>query len=468
MKNRTIWKKVTAVTLALTMALSLSACADKGGKTSDSPETTSKTAAGSGEGGLTEVVFWHSSNGAAGEALEQVIKTYNETRGKEKGIKVNLVFQGYEGTDKVILAYQTKDVANAPDINQGLTSTIPQMTELDWTVKVSDMMKKEGSEITEDNFYEALQRACTFEGEMVAVPFAISTLLLYYNVDALKEAGLSNPPATIEEMVEAINKLTVKDNKGTITRYGLNTQIKRYQLVNFCVSQKPDAFFGDQEGGRTGLMTKVTAGEDGTLKKFLEQWEKVVACEGYKPVEDSINEEFAQQVHAMVLMSSSRIGTIKGLVGDSFEFMTAPMPKVNASDSSGASVGGSCLTMFDRGDEKRVEAAWDVLKYCASPEVQQIFSQATGYIPVVKEVENLPEMKAYYEENPQYLVALEQMKQSNPMAQEPFDLVYNDINKVTTDIMTEFCIKSLTVDEAVEKIVNSCNDLLDEYHYANN
>lgn len=469
MKKR-VWNKAMAVLLTAAVAASAVGCGKQGSESDMAAQVsgaeTGKVEEGSSD--VTEVVFWHSSNGAAGEALEKVIGTYNETRGKEKGIKVNLVFQGYEGTDKVVLAYQTKDVANAPDINQGLTSTIPQMTELDWTVKVSDMMKKEGSEITETSFYEAMQRACTFQGDMVAVPFAISTLLLYYNADALKEAGIANPPATIDELVDAIPKLTQKDEKGTITRYGLNTQIKRYQLVNFCVSQNPQAFFGDEEGGRTGLMTEVTAGTDGTLKNFLDQWEKVVACEGYKPVEDSINEEFAQQVHAMAIMSSSRVGTVKGLVGDSFEFMTAPMPKVNAGDTGGASVGGSCLTMFDRGDETRVEAAWDVLQYCASPEVQQIISQATGFIPVNQEVETMPQMKQYYEENPQFLVALEQMKASDPMAQEPFDLVYNDINKIITDIMTEFCNQSLTTEEAVNQIVDSCNEALDEYHYANN
>ena len=54
--------------------------------------------------GETVVTFWHSLNGSAGEALETVISNYNEGQGKEKGIHVNLVFQGYEGTDKAIFS----------------------------------------------------------------------------------------------------------------------------------------------------------------------------------------------------------------------------------------------------------------------------------------------------------------------------------------------------------------------------
>lgn len=53
------------------------------------------------------------------------------------------MFQGYEGTDKAILAYQTDDRKNAPDINQGLTSTIPSMMDLSWTVDLTPWIEKE-------------------------------------------------------------------------------------------------------------------------------------------------------------------------------------------------------------------------------------------------------------------------------------------------------------------------------------
>ena len=59
------------------------------------------------------------------------------------------------------------------------------------------------------------------------------------------------------------------------------------------------------------------------------------------------------------------------------------------------------------------------------------------------------------------------MKASSPMAQEPLDLVYNEINDVMTNAMVQFCEGSLSVDETVDQIVDECNALLDEYHQAN-
>ena len=141
--------------------------------------------------------------------------------------------------------------------------------------------------------------------------------------------------------------------------------------------------------------------------------------------------------------------------------------KVGADDNGGAAVGGSCLNIFDRGDEARLNAAWDVIEYLVSPENQSAFSMASGYIPVNIACEDLPEMQAYYEEHPQYKVALDQMKAASPNAQEPLDLTYNEINGIVTDVMLEFCQGNLTVDETVEQIVSQCNASLDEYHAAN-
>ncbi|MDR1550469.1 MAG: ABC transporter substrate-binding protein [Hungatella sp.] len=468
MKNA--WKRPFSVLMALALCSVLAACGSTPKNSSDSSSSGAGSSAGSEPGAAEkpiEVVFWHSFGGATGEVLQKIIDTYNETRGVEKGIRVSLVYQGYEGTDKVLLAYQTKDTANAPDINVGLTSAIPSMAELDWNVDISEYLDDPATEISADAFPEAMQRACSYEGKMVAVPFANSIPLLYYNADALKEAGFDRAPETLDELAEYTKALTLKDDAGNVTRYGLNVQIRRYQMVQFIVSQSPNSFFGDNEGGRTAPMTKITSGEDGTMKNFLEKWQKVIETGGYKYVEDNINEEFAQGLSAMVIMSSSRLGTIKDLVGDSFDFQAAFLPKVNEGDNGGAAVGGSCLNLFKIGDKARADAAWDVIQYCVQPENQMIFSQASGYIPVNHATYELPEMVKYYEENPQYKVALDEMLAASPNAQEPLDLVYNDVQKVITDTMLEFCEGKRSVDDTVEKITAECNALLDEYHAAN-
>lgn len=440
-------KKALSLLLAAVMALSLAAC---GGKKS---------------GGTSEVVFWHSLSGPVGDELQKIVDEYNAGQGAEKNVHVTAVYQGYDGTDKQILAYQTNGKENACDINVGLTSTIPSMLELDWTVKVSDLYK-EDSWVSQDSFPASLAESVSYQGEMVGLPFLNSTMLLYYNEDMLKAAGFNAPPATLDELASYTEALTEK-NGSEVSRYGFECQVKRYQLVNYICAQSTDAYFGDLESGRAGAMTRITAGEDGTLKAFLEKWDKLVETGGYQYVEEKVAEEFASQTTAMAMFSSSKVTSVLDLVGDSFKWNTAPIPLVNAGDTGSAAVGGSCLVLFDRGDKDRLKGAWDFAQYLSTADAQYRISTNSGYVPTNKGTAELDEMQKFWSDDPQYKTAFDVIMNAAPNAQEPMDLTYNEINTVITDAMRQFCDRELTVDQTVDAITTGCNQLLDEWHEAN-
>ncbi len=56
-----------------------------------------------------------------------------------------------------------------------------------------------------DQFWPALQLNATEDGHVYGVPFQNSTPLLYYSVDAFKDAGLDpdHPPVTWQDWVDA-------------------------------------------------------------------------------------------------------------------------------------------------------------------------------------------------------------------------------------------------------------------------
>lgn len=416
-----------------------------------------------------KIEYWHTMSGVNGEAMEEAVKDFNETVGKEKGITVESVYQGDDVSEKLKTLAQANDTKNFPNVGQVVCSCIPSALGYEQLVKVDDMYEKgENISVPKEDIDKHAVRSVSYKDEMIAMPFNVSSILLYYNKTMFEEAGLDpeNPPTTIAEMAEACKKLVQKDGD-EITRYGLNVAVRRYQLVNWIGGQGEYNFFGDNEGGRAGMMSKLTCGEDGTLDKFLTEWEKVIQSGGYKEIEDNINEEFAMQLFGMAIMSSARIGKINSLVGENFEWGTAPLPKVDANDKGGTAIGGSCLAMFDKGNEKEVEASWIFTQYLASPEVQAKFDIATGYLPVNTKTYEEESMKTYLEENPDYKVAVDQMAASNVNVQEPFDIINWEIDEVIKNNMAEFGAGNQDRDTTLYNIVEQCNEKLAAYVRAN-
>ncbi len=418
--------------------------------------------------GVTQVEFWHSLGGINGKAVDALVDSFNGTVGKEKKIRVTSVFQGNDVVEKLNLVAQADDTKNFPDVGLIYSGGIPGVLKMKQMVPVDDLYARGNVSVPKEDIELNFQRAFTYQNKMIGMPFNGSTILLYYNKDMFKEAGLdpAAPPQTIAEMAEAANKLKMVEND-KVKRYGLNTELRRYHLANWIGGQGEYNFFGDNEGGRAGLMTKVTFGEDGSLEKFLREWKKVVDSGAYKEKEDNINEEFATELFGMAVMSTARIETIKSLTAGKFEFGVADLPKVDAADTGGTSVGGGSLVAFDRGDEKKVDAAWEFIQYAVSPDTQLVFHKSTGYIPVNKKIYELSEMQEHLKANPEYKIAIDQLHRSHVNVQEPFDIINWEIDEIIRTKMLEFAQGKVSVEEAVKEITQQANEKLEAYVRAN-
>ena len=72
-------------------------------------------------------------------------------------------------------------------------------------------------------FYPAFMVNSQTGGKTWGIPFQRSTIVLYWNKDLFKEAGLdpNKPPANWDEMVEYAQKLTKGDASGKVTQWGV-------------------------------------------------------------------------------------------------------------------------------------------------------------------------------------------------------------------------------------------------------
>lgn len=464
-------KKLISVSLVVGMVASLMAGCGNGGTAETEPAAKAGTGAETTAalaGGQATFEVWHSMEGSNGEAFEAMVGNFNETRGKELGIHANSVFQGSDTASKLKTLIQTGDLGNMPDVCLIYGASLPVVGDYENTVPVDDMYGQGTATLKKEEVNPGAVQTYTYKGKQICMPFNSSTLLLYYNVDAFKEVGLDpeNPPKTLDEIAEACAKLTVKDGD-TVSRYGFNSVLDRYQMVNLIGNQGDGTYFGDNESGRAGLITKLTC--DAELLNVFTAWEKIAATGGFKYTYDNQNEEFATGKNAMTMMSSARIGSVTNLTKDSgINWAVTNLPDIDSSkDNGGACIGGASLALFNKGDEARKAAAWEFIQYTASPETQSVWSQATGYLPINLKTKELADYKAFVEGSPAVQVALEQFESSNPMVQEPVMMMQGSVDSAIKEASTNLCEGSMTAEEATRYVIEECNKLFEEYNRAN-
>ena len=418
------------------------------------------------EEGITEIEFWHSISGELAEKLGEMTENFNNTVGKEKKIKVTTVYQNWPGTDKLVTVMQAKDIKNHPDLIQIYGENMNIVRDYERMVWVEDYISRPESAVKKEDLVPNAAEAFSIDGKMLGAPLTLSTLLLYYNQDMFEAAGITAPPTTIAEMAEDMKKLTKKEGD-TTQIYGLNLCPNSYELNSWIAGQGEVSYFGDNESGRKAPMTKVVIGENKTLDNFLTEWDKVIQTGGLKYQVDNMNEEFANQQHAMVIMSSARIQIMKGLIGDNFKWSVADLPKVKESDNGGASVSGGGLFMIDKDDPKKLEASWEFVQYCLSPETQLFWSQNTGYVPVNQKTYDLPEMTEFLKNEPELETAIAQIGHSSPKLQEPYYPNAGEIKTVVKEALILFAKGELSKEETGRTIIEGCNAAINDYYRAN-
>ena len=198
-------RKWMAVGLAAVMALSLAAC---GSGSSGGGTTTTAAAGGSSGGGAsaegkTEIIFWHAMGGVNGEATEALVKAFNESQNEI------VVKSEYQGTydDMITKLKATMQSGGMPDVCQMYDIGTKFMADSGYAIPVEDMFAS--TNFDSSSVMDIITSYYTVDGKQMAMPFNVSTPMLYYNKDVFKAAGLDpeTPPKNFDEVMEYSKKI---------------------------------------------------------------------------------------------------------------------------------------------------------------------------------------------------------------------------------------------------------------------
>ncbi|HTB45029.1 MAG TPA: ABC transporter substrate-binding protein [Acetobacteraceae bacterium] len=274
-------------------------------------------------------------------------------------------------------------------------------------IELDSLIAKDG--MTDDRFMQqfwpALKLNATEQGHVYGVPFQNSTPLLYYSVDAFKDAGLDpdRPPVTWQDWVDDLKKLAKHDGSQT-SRWGVMFP-GTYDYLGWITSAFAMANGGDYYnttyGGEVYYNTPTTIGAVSLIDAMVHKWH--VMPEGVTDA-NAVTTAFFQGRTAMMVLSTGSLSFVRDNMKTPYKVAFLPRKLVNA-----APIGGASLIIPRGNSPERQAAAWTLINWLTSPEVAGGWSRFTGYFAPRIAAYDLPDMKSYMADHPDAKVALDQL-----------------------------------------------------------
>ncbi|MFU8889226.1 MAG: ABC transporter substrate-binding protein [Trueperaceae bacterium] len=331
--------------------------------------------------------FWYSVGGAQGGALEAMIAEFNA--GNEYGITVNATYSGNYG--------ETAQKVTASLLSGGLPDggLIPAGPL--WTCREGNFLLQEylaGPEgLPEDAFWPVLWDYNRYGDDICALPFNNSTMVMYYNKDLMRQAGLdpNAPPQNWDELVSQAAAI-VESVPGAI---GIDVRDEAWWLKALIL----------QNGGQimNADATEPTFNSEEGIAA-LAFWKRLIDEGLMLPAQHGGSRDlFIAGRLGFLMASTASVVTVQG--GAAFEFGTAFLP---GNVTRGATVGGASLVMFPSTPEKE-QATWRLLRFLTNVDNQIAFTTATGYVPTSSESAESMQIQALLLERPAYAAGFEQL-----------------------------------------------------------
>ena len=229
------------------------------------------------------------------------------------------------------------------------------------------------------DFYRQPLEAFTFGGELRCMPQNVSSLVVYYNRDLFRRAGLGDPRPgwTYEEFVRAARALTGPVPAGNgVRRYGVGIDPSIVRLAPFVWSAGGDIVDDPDDPRRFTLQTPrarrgLLAFLDLQGGERLAPFEQEVEAKG-------LEERFLDGELGMLLSSRREVPTLRTI--EDFAWDVAAFPTLGEP----ASVLHSDAYCLARGE--RADAAWRFVEFAAGPRGQRILARSGRIVPSLRGV----------------------------------------------------------------------------------
>lgn len=420
-----------------------------------------------------QITVWHSLNAdLLSGTLAKLTDQYNASQSK---VKVKYVNQGsYE--DSIKKFFDT-DPKQRPDVVQFPEYTVQNTVDNKAAVPVQKCMQ--AAKFDDSKFLATAKEAYTTGGVQWAMPFNVSTPVLFYNKKFFAQAGLDpeKPPSTLEELRDYSQKIV--DAK--VATYGIALESGFDSGGGWFLEQwfaKLGIPFVDNGNGRAGRATTASINNP-EIAKALGALQSMINDKLASYVGDNSGTGFdnllamadAAQPAAMAIATSASIGSVldivKGGQFPSFQLDDVGVAAMPGPGKPGSIVGGAAMWMSNSGDPARVAASWDYINYLVQAQQQSEWGAVTGYVPVRTDANEIEPMKGKLAD-PRYSVAPKSLAElpAGPTSAGPIVGPLREIRLVVAEGMAKI-MTGADVNATLADLESRANSLISDYNTRN-
>ncbi len=369
-------------------------------------------------------------------------------------IDVNAIYAGNynDARVKALAALQSGDPAQ---LSVMFSIDVHELMDLDAIVPFDDVVTSDEEKQWLDSFYPALMENGKVDGKTYGVPFQRSTIVMYYNKDMFREAGLDpeKPPTSWEELAEVGAALTKKNADGNVETWGAMIPSTGYQYWMFgALTKQQGRVLMNQEGNETYF-------NDPKVVDALNFWKDLGSKHAVMPegiIEwGTLRQNFLEEKTAIMWHSTGNLTTVKN--NATFDFGVAMLP---AGSELGSPTGGGNFYIFKDATEEERAASLKLIRFMTSPEQAAKWSIETGYMGVSPAAYDTPELAEYVKTFPPAAIARDQLQHATA---ELSTHQAGRVRKLLDDAIQSVLSGQSTAEEALDSAQKQAERILSRY-----
>ncbi|MEM7630677.1 MAG: extracellular solute-binding protein [Pseudomonadota bacterium] len=404
-----------------------------------------------------KIEFWHAMGGRLGEVVNDVATQFNAA---QSDYEIVPTYKGnYEETlTATIAAFRAGEQPNIVQVFDAGAATIIGAEGA--VIPAEELMEANDVPFDINDYISGVRYFyADTDGTMVGMPFNSSTPILYYNVAALEEAGVT-PPKTWEEFAEVTGPALKAAGYVPLAQ----SHLPWIFTENF--HSRHNLPFATNDNGYTGNDTQILVNNDAIKAHFtaLTEW-KDEGLFGYYGAGWGDNQApFENKEVAMWLGSSGSFGGLKQAADFDFSATYLPYWEAVTTEPTQTFIGGAALfAMSGQGDAEN-KATAEFFRFLTSAEVQYFWHKETGYVPITEAAYEMAKADGYYDETPQAEVGISQLTLPAGDNTRGYRMgFYVQIRDVMNREYGRILNGEASVDEAFDIIEREANQLLDRF-----